>query len=158
MIYEKLSQEDWEALLKSDRVYSENELLMQAQINAWAAMSVALGCAKDRGVDLSEYVRQFGERFARSWFAFRGKSAGEIMQWFLFNTESVGFEIYERELGEDKARARLSLLTEGMIKILKLEDLTVEEGALLHSMWEPIAEMVDMTFTCKKEETTLSMN
>jgi len=150
MRWEKLTEEEWNSLLEPNRVYNDAELLIQAQINAWASMAIALGCAKDFDMDLSDYVRQYGERFSRSWQIFRGKPAGDVMQWFLFNVESVGFDIYDRELGGDEARARISWLTEGMKKTLELEGLTVEEGALLHGMWIPIAESIDMTFTYKK--------
>ena len=147
MRWEKLSQDDWNALLESNHVYDDTDLLMQAQIKAWAAMAVALGCAKDYGIDLSEYIRQFGERFARSWQIFRRKPVDQVMQWFLFNVEAVGFDVLCRELNADISRARISQLTDGMKKILELEGVTPEEGFLLHSMWLPIAESIEMTFT-----------
>jgi hypothetical protein len=124
---------------------------MQAQINAWANMAVAMGCAKDFDLALSDYVRQLGEKFAVSWQRFRGKPVSQVLQLFLFNMESVGYTIYHRELGDDKASARISWLTDGMTKILELVGLTADEGGLVHNVWVPIAESLGMTFSYKKE-------
>ena len=151
MLWEKLTEDEWTSLSEDNRVYSDTELLMQAQINAWANMAVAMGCAKDFGLALPDYVRLLGEKFAVSWQRFQGKPVGQVLQLFLFNMESVGCTIFHRELGNNKASAGISWLTNGMIKILELAGLTPEEGALVHNVWAPIAEGIGMTFTCKQE-------
>ena len=151
MLWEKLTEEEWDSFSEINRVYSDTELLMQAQINAWANMAVAMGCAKDFGLALSEYVWRLGEKFAVSWRRFQGKPVSQVLQLFLFNMESVGYTISRRQLGNDKASARVSWLTDGMINILEVAGLTAEEGALVHNVWVPIAESIGMTFTHRKE-------
>jgi hypothetical protein len=130
--------------------FTTEELLSYAQGNATAFALAAVAYLKEWGLEVDDYVRFFGRRFAPGWEELRTQPVPAVARTAVLNAVSVGGAL--RSLTGNEAHAEV--LIEGWPdeEIASALGLERSEGEAMWDSFEPIMEHLGISYSWRHED------
>ncbi len=134
----------------ADAEFTTEELLSYAQGNATAFALAAIAYLKECGLEVDDYVRYFGRRFAPGWEELRTEPVLAVARTAALNAVSVGGAL--RSLTGNEAHAEV--LIEGWPdeEIASALGLERSEGEAMWNSFEPIMEHLGISYSWRHED------